>query len=510
MIQGPYGSGKTTLIGNTMRQLQDSGIRTAFIFNDDGTSVSIDAQWIEKYTTMRTLTAGCFGCQDEASFLETARALIGEEAYDIVLVEPMGFIAGHELPAVFKKQLGFDPSVFSLVDIENFEENLLIGSVVSQVEAATAGIGLTKCALGVLPEDESLSQVIEWIAARKSGVPVFVLYEDGSVPLSVIETVIRDAKERHAENHAHCTHAGCGHGHSHDHGHHSHEHHHAHDAVHGHYPYSFFLRDGVTFEDVRSAFDQHPSKVSIKRIKGTADGRQFDAVHDTWKQGSPSENMPFVTFYGQTPIATEFLDGIIAIEGTPDKKTTKEIVRSGSPAETETLLEKLLKTVPEKPLIGTGGPVTHPEVLELINELRKRKGLGKDIVARAITARVRYYVQTLATIEADPEWKSQHDKVRSLVIGIGWFIHNRPADLSEELTAQIKALPLQTYFLESFEAMRESDVIQDPEKRSVFLDETLSVQEYLRIRYPQQIEVLDAAGKHIRALHGQAIETTVH
>ena len=100
--------------------------------------------------------------------------------------------------------------------------------------------------------------------------------------------------------------------------------------------------------------------------------------------------------------------------------------------------------------------------------------------------------------------------MRSLVIGIGWFIHNRPADLSEELTAQIKALPLQTYFLESFEAMRESDVIQDPEKRSVFLDETLSVQEYLRIRYPQQIEVLDAAGKHIRALHGQAIETTVH
>ena len=93
------------------------------------------------------------------------------------------------------------------------------------------------------------------------------------------------------------------------------------------------------------------------------------------------------------------------------------------------------------------------------------------------------------------------DKIRSLIVGIGWFVHNRPNDLTGSLMQEIERLPLSEEFIRSFSSMTEKDVIQDSEKRRIFLEEAESVKDYLLIQHPKVAAEINTTWRRVVSVH---------
>ncbi|MHC1709309.1 MAG: GTP-binding protein [Methanomassiliicoccales archaeon] len=91
IIAGFLGSGKTTLILNTMGQITErTGKKVALIVNDFG-NIGIDGKVMEKYgLKVQELPRGCICCTLGPNFLDTVRTIQDKFQPDLIVVEPSG------------------------------------------------------------------------------------------------------------------------------------------------------------------------------------------------------------------------------------------------------------------------------------------------------------------------------------------------------------------------------------------------------------------------------------
>jgi G3E family GTPase len=349
---GPPGSGKTTLIHSMLRS-GELGTRVAIVCNDDGTQTTTDAQVMAGIADVQAMNSGCFGCRDEQEARRIISAIAESGRYDYLVVEPLGFVAGHEVPALLAS-CGIKPLVVTLVDVRHFEENLALSEIVpSQLRAATAAVALTKYADDIVdPLDNRLDSVLAYIARFAPGLPIFLIPPGGTLPVGTL--VNRRVP--------------CARGCTHHHDHHDHAHHHDH----GFLTMSFRLKPDVTYNDVRQVCGQLP--IMPVRLKGVVDGRQFHAVHGEWSQGTGHATENFLTFYHTSAIDIS----LFATISFPTEKTlegdTKTLVRSAadvSPEATEHLIRTILARLPREAILTAQGLVTNPEDHELLNEVRE-------------------------------------------------------------------------------------------------------------------------------------------
>ncbi|HUT27551.1 MAG TPA: GTP-binding protein [Methanomassiliicoccales archaeon] len=91
IISGFLGSGKTTLIMNTVGMISErTGGKIAVIVNDFG-NLGIDGKVMEKFgLKVQELPRGCICCTLGPSFLDTVRTINDKYQPDLILVEPSG------------------------------------------------------------------------------------------------------------------------------------------------------------------------------------------------------------------------------------------------------------------------------------------------------------------------------------------------------------------------------------------------------------------------------------
>jgi G3E family GTPase len=256
ILTGFLGAGKTTLLNHILSNQQ--GLKTAVLVNEFG-EIGIDNDLI--VTTgedMVELSNGCICCSINGELLEAVyRILERPEPVDYLVVETTGLadplpVAMTFLGRDLREQTRLD-SIITLVDAENFGEEVLQGEVGRAQIVYSDMLLLNKCDL--VPE-ERLQALEEQLRAIKTDARILRSVK-GEVPLPLLlsvglfesDRVVARQKEEQARGDAHS------HSHDHDHGHHSshdhetshdhgsfdhdhghcvHEHDHAHDHGHDH------------------------------------------------------------------------------------------------------------------------------------------------------------------------------------------------------------------------------------------------------------------------------------
>jgi G3E family GTPase len=230
ILTGFLGAGKTTLLNHILTNQQ--GLKTAVLVNEFG-EIGIDNDLIVATgDDMVELSNGCICCSINGELLEAVyRILDRPEKVDYLVVETTGLADPLPVAMTF---LGSDlrdatrlDSIITLVDAENFSDELLEGEVARAQIVYGDMILLNKCDL--VPEErlEALECRLRQIKtdARilrsvKGEVPLPLLLSVGLFESDkvVAEQITPDPTQDHSS----CDH---------DHGHceHEHEHHHAHD-----------------------------------------------------------------------------------------------------------------------------------------------------------------------------------------------------------------------------------------------------------------------------------------
>lgn len=431
---GPAGSGKTTLARAVREQL--IGRRVAYLYNDDGRNVPYEDDGITgSFDAATAVLGGCFGCRDSESFRREVRKIQSDTSFQFLLIEPLGFIEGGEIVSLLRG-MGITPRVISLLDVEHLHDNEVIGTVPSQLREATAGIGLTHCPEGVASlDDERLVGPLEYIALHAAGntSPVFLVRPGEGLPEPVLARTVMPVGEWKF----YCAPSKKTKKHAHDHTH----------GAHGHMTYSYPLHENVSLDDVRRAFQSLGANVDvgISRVKGVVRNRWFHAVWDSWKSSSSIGGRPFVIFYATRPINPEFLRHLMVIDDAPKEADTRIILRDNrdvSVDATERYIRKAMHTLPTTPLYDTTGPITHPEPLELLNNICKRPGVSSELVQEYYRARVSYFLAVAEAFTPESVWWNTPDAARrklDLVISVLWFAMNKSGDLGEVLMSRVSS-----------------------------------------------------------------------
>ena len=259
ILTGFLGAGKTTLLNHILGNQQ--GLKTAVLVNEFG-EIGIDNDLIVATGEDTVeLSNGCICCSINGELLDAVyRILERPEPVDYLVVETTGLADPLPVAMTF---LGSDlrdatrlDSIITLVDAENFSEELLDGEVARAQIVYSDMLLLNKCDLVEETRLQALENQLRDIKtdARilrsvKGEVPLPLLL---SVGLFESDKVVAQQDHSHCDHdHGHCEHdhgndQGHDHarGHTHDHGHgHSHEHSHAdhpdHAAIEGFTSLSF-------------------------------------------------------------------------------------------------------------------------------------------------------------------------------------------------------------------------------------------------------------------------------
>jgi G3E family GTPase len=259
ILTGFLGAGKTTLLNHILTNQQ--GVKTAVLVNEFG-EIGIDNDLIVATgDDMVELSNGCICCTINGELLEAVyRLLERPEKLDYLVVETTGLADPLPVAMTF---LGSDlrdltrlDSIITLVDAENFSEDLLQGEVARAQIVYGDMLLLNKCDL---VSEERLQQLESQLREIKTDARILRCVK-GEVPLPLLlsvglfESDRVAAQQQHDDcdhDHGHCVHEegephadhdhdhghGHGHGHGHDHGHsHSHSHSHDHDHDHDQHP----------------------------------------------------------------------------------------------------------------------------------------------------------------------------------------------------------------------------------------------------------------------------------
>jgi G3E family GTPase len=246
ILTGFLGAGKTTLLNHILAN-QD-GVKTAVLVNEFG-EIGIDNDLIiATGDDMVELSNGCICCSINGELLEAVyRILDRPDPVDYLVVETTGLadplpVAMTFLGSDLRDQTRLD-SIITLIDAENFSDEILEGEVARAQVVYGDILLLNKCDL---VEEPRLQQVEEQLRAIKADARILRSVK-GEVTLPLLlsvglfESDKVAAEQNHDDcdhDHGHCVHEhdqGHEHGHEHhEHGHHEHGHSHAHDHSHDH------------------------------------------------------------------------------------------------------------------------------------------------------------------------------------------------------------------------------------------------------------------------------------
>ena len=245
-LTGFLGAGKTTLLNHILSN--QNGVKTAVLVNEFG-EIGIDNDLIVATgEDMVELSNGCICCSINGELLEAVyRILDRPDPVDYLVVETTGLadplpVAMTFLGSDLRDQTRLD-SIITLVDAENFSDELLEGEVARAQIVYSDILLLNKCDL---VEEERLAALEDQLRTIKTDARILRAVK-GEVPLPLLlsvglfesdKVVAQQSHENCDHDHGHCEHDDHGHdhGHAHDHSHgdsHSHDHSHAHDHSHG-------------------------------------------------------------------------------------------------------------------------------------------------------------------------------------------------------------------------------------------------------------------------------------
>ena len=244
ILTGFLGAGKTTLLNHILTNQQ--GVKTAVLVNEFG-EIGIDNDLIVATgDDMVELSNGCICCTINGELLEAVyRLLERPEKLDYLVVETTGLADPLPVAMTF---LGSDlrdltrlDSIITLVDAENFNEELLQGEVARAQIVYGDMLLLNKCDL---VSEERLQQLESQLREIKTDARILRCVK-GEVPLPLLlsvglfESDRVAAQQQHDDcdhDHGHCVHEE-GDPHA-DHDHHGHDHHghdhHSHSNSHSH------------------------------------------------------------------------------------------------------------------------------------------------------------------------------------------------------------------------------------------------------------------------------------
>jgi G3E family GTPase len=302
ILTGFLGAGKTTLLNHILTNQE--GLKTAVLVNEFG-EIGIDNELIVATgEDMVELSNGCICCSINGELLDAVyRILDRPEKVDYLVVETTGLADPLPVAMTF---LGSDlrdltrlDSIITLVDAENFNDELLEGEVARSQVIYGDMLLLNKCDLVAEERLTALEQKLRDIKSDarilrsvKGEVPLPLLL---SVGLFESDRVVASQDHQDCDHeHGHCLHEADsgehhhGHGHGHDHGHthdhsHSHtDHHHDHDhAVHP---------DHAAIEGFTSLSFQSQQPLSLRKFQNFLDnqlpGGVFRAKGILWFQES--------------------------------------------------------------------------------------------------------------------------------------------------------------------------------------------------------------------------------
>ena len=227
ILTGFLGAGKTTLLNHILTNQQ--GVKTAVLVNEFG-EIGIDNDLIiATGEDMVELSNGCICCSINGELLEAVyRILDRPDPVDYLVVETTGLADPLPVAMTF---LGSDlrdatrlDSIITLIDAENFSDEILDGEVARAQVVYGDILLLNKCDL---VEEERLADVEKRLLEIKADARILRSVKgDVSLPLLLSVGLFESDKIAAGQNHDDCDHD---HGHcvhEHDHGHqHSHEHH---------------------------------------------------------------------------------------------------------------------------------------------------------------------------------------------------------------------------------------------------------------------------------------------
>ena len=265
ILSGFLGAGKTTLLNHILTNQQ--GLRTAVLVNEFG-EIGIDNDLVVSTgDAMVELSNGCICCTINGELLDAVyRILERPEPIDYLVVETTGLADPLPVAMTF---LGSDlrdltrlDSIITLVDAENFSEELLQGEVARSQILYGDLLLLNKCDL---VEEARLEALERQLRAIKTDARILRSVK-GEVPLALVlsvglfESDKVAARQDQAQGHDHDHHA-------HDHHDHAHGHDHAHDHAHAHEDHSACDHDhGVCTHD--HGPHDHPGHPDHQAIEG--------------------------------------------------------------------------------------------------------------------------------------------------------------------------------------------------------------------------------------------------
>ncbi len=252
ILTGFLGAGKTTLLNHILANQQ--GVKTAVLVNEFG-EIGIDNDLIiATGEDMVELSNGCICCSINGELLEAVyRILDRPDPVDYLVVETTGLadplpVAMTFLGSDLRDQTRLD-SIITLVDAENFSDEILEGEVARAQVVYGDILLLNKCDL---VSEQRLTDLEGQLRAIKSDARILRSVKgDVSLPLllsvGLFESDKVAAEQSHGHDHAHShehehehDHSACDHEHGHcehDHAHgHEHAHHHDHDHDHHDHP----------------------------------------------------------------------------------------------------------------------------------------------------------------------------------------------------------------------------------------------------------------------------------
>ena len=249
ILTGFLGAGKTTLLNHILSNQQ--GVKTAVLVNEFG-EIGIDNDLIiATGEDMVELSNGCICCSINGELLDAVyRILDRPDPVDYLVVETTGLADPLPVAMTF---LGSDlrddtrlDSIITLIDAENFSDEILDGEVARAQVVYGDILLLNKCDL---VSEERLTEVEGRLREIKTDARILRSVKgDVSLPLLMSVGLFESDKVAAEQNHDDCDHdhGHCVHEHEHDHGHdHAHDHHdhghcehdhaegHQHDHSHG-------------------------------------------------------------------------------------------------------------------------------------------------------------------------------------------------------------------------------------------------------------------------------------
>ena len=248
ILTGFLGAGKTTLLNHILSNQQ--GVKTAVLVNEFG-EIGIDNDLIiATGDDMVELSNGCICCSINGELLDAVyRILDRPDPVDYLVVETTGLadplpVAMTFLGSDLRDQTRLD-SIITLVDAENFSDEILDGEVARAQVVYGDILLLNKCDL---VSEERLSAVEDKLREIKTDARILRSVKgEVNLPLLLSVGLFESDKVAAEQNHDDCDHdhGHCVHEHDHDHshdhsncdhdhGHCEHDHGHSHDHDHGH------------------------------------------------------------------------------------------------------------------------------------------------------------------------------------------------------------------------------------------------------------------------------------